>query len=109
MIFPSSIATMNDIGLNTDPGSIMLVTARGSISAYDPSLRRESDEMAFTSPVATSIKIHMPARALRLRSWSPSTFSVRSCMPTSRVVTTSQPSSASVSTILILRFDTFSR
>ena len=33
VIFPSSIATINDIGLNTDPGSIMLVNARGSISA----------------------------------------------------------------------------
>ena len=68
VIFPSSMATINDIGLNTDPGSIMLVTARGSISAYDPSLSRESDEIAFTSPVATSIKMHIPARALSCRS-----------------------------------------
>ena len=33
VILPSSMATINDMGLNTEPGSIILVTARGSISA----------------------------------------------------------------------------
>ena len=62
-IFPSSIATINDIGLNTEPGSIILVTARGSISAYPPFSKRESDEMALIFPVCTSIKMHIPALA----------------------------------------------
>ena len=55
--------------------------------------------MAFTSPVFTSISTATPTMALMRSSSSRRAFSQMSCMPTSMVDTTSQPSWAGMSTM----------